>query len=118
MWIQLGSVSMFFGVALGAFAAHALKGKLSADLFNVFEVGVRYQIYHAIGLFVVGWLLSVRPSTLTHVAGWFFFVGTLFFSGSLYGYSLTSARWLVFVTPIGGMMFLAGWACLFVSASR
>jgi uncharacterized membrane protein YgdD (TMEM256/DUF423 family) len=109
---------MFLGVALGAFAAHGLKAKLPAELFNVFEVGVRYQIYHALGLFVVGWLAEAHMNDFVTWAGWFFVAGIFLFSGSLYLYSLSGARWLVFLTPLGGLLFLAGWACLFISASR
>jgi uncharacterized membrane protein YgdD (TMEM256/DUF423 family) len=109
---------MFLGVALGAFAAHALKSKLAVELFNVFEVGVRYQIYHALGLLLIGCISLIRPATRVNTTGWLFLTGTLLFSGSLFIYSLSGVRWLVFITPIGGMMFLAGWAFLFLSASR
>lgn len=109
---------MFLGVALGAFAAHGLKNKLSPELFGVFEVGVRYQIYHALALFVVAWLVERRATVWAPAAGWLFVAGITLFSFSLYFYSVTGARWLVFVTPLGGLLFLAGWACVILSASR
>ena len=112
MFAILGSLSALAGVALGAFAAHALKDKLPPDLFNVFEVGVRYQLYHALGLFVVAWAAAQFPSTAASMTGWLFVAGTVMFSGSLYALSLTGMRWLGMVTPVGGLCFLAGWAWL------
>lgn len=109
---------MFFGVLLGAFGAHVLKSRLSAEMFGVFEVGVRYQIYHALGLFVVGWLAERRATALVTSSGWLFVGGIALFSFSLYLYSLTGVRWLVHVTPVGGVLFLAGWVCVALSASR
>jgi len=105
----LGSISAFIGVAVGAFGAHALREKLSPELLNAFEVGVRYQIYHALAMLAVAWAASHWPSSNVAVAGWLFFVGTVLFSGSLYALSLTGLRWLGLVTPVGGLMFLAGW---------
>jgi uncharacterized membrane protein YgdD (TMEM256/DUF423 family) len=112
MFAILGSLSALVGVAIGAFAAHALKDKLPPDLFNVFEVGVRYQMYHALGLFVVAWAAAQFPGGAVSTTGWLFVAGTLLFSGSLYALSLTGMRWLGMVTPLGGLCFLAGWAWL------
>ncbi|MFQ5798795.1 MAG: DUF423 domain-containing protein [Bacteroidota bacterium] len=105
----LGSISAFIGVAVGAFGAHALREKLSPELLNAFEVGVRYQIYHALAILAVAWAASHWLSSNVAVAGWLFFAGTVLFSGSLYALSLTGLRWLGLVTPVGGLMFLAGW---------
>ena len=112
VFILLGSLSALVGVALGAFAAHALKDKLSPELFNVFEVGVRYQMYHAFGMFVVAWMTTQLPGANIPVAGWLFLGGTVIFSGSLYLLSLTGLKWLGVLTPFGGLCFLAGWAWL------
>ena len=112
MFGMLGSISALIGVALGAFAAHALKDKLPPDLFNIFDVGVRYQMYHALGLFVVAWLCAQFPATAISTTGWLFVAGTVIFSGSLYVLSLTGLRWLGIVTPVGGLCFLAGWGWL------
>ena len=110
---------MFLAVALGAFAAHALKGSLSEDLRAVFETGVRYQAWHALGLFAVGWLAARFPESRGVVwAGWAFLAGILLFSGSLYALSLTGIRKFGAVTPIGGLFFLAGWLCLLVGPYR
>jgi uncharacterized membrane protein YgdD (TMEM256/DUF423 family) len=112
VFLILGSLSAFVAVALGAFAAHVLRQKLPAELYNVFEVGVRYHVYHALALLAVGILLIHFPTARLSISGWMFVVGTFVFSGSLYAYSLSGARWLVIVTPIGGVCFLAGWAWL------
>lgn len=110
VFIVIGSASTFIAVALGAFAAHSLKGRLSPESLNVFEVGVRYQFYHAVGLFVVAWTAVHYPHVDIPLSGWLFILGTALFSGSLYAMSLTDARWLGVITPIGGLCFLAGWA--------
>jgi uncharacterized membrane protein YgdD (TMEM256/DUF423 family) len=107
-----GAVSAFIAVLAGAFGAHALKNRLSPDLLAVFETGARYQMYHALALFAVAWALARWPTTPTRAAGWLFLTGTVFFSGSLYLLSLTGARWLGAITPVGGLLFLAGWAAL------
>ena len=75
----LGSLCGFLGVALGAFAAHALKGRVDADLLVIFETGVRYQMYHAFALLAVGWACTRWPGTVLKVSGGFFVAGTLVF---------------------------------------
>lgn len=112
----IGVVSAFIGVAAGAFGAHGLKSRLSADMLSVFEVGVRYQMYHAFALIVAAWAQGKWPGTLVMASGWLFITGTALFSGSLYLLSLTGMRWLGVITPLGGLAFLAGWLCLAVTA--
>ena len=112
----LGAASAFVGVAAGAFGAHGLKSRLDADMLNTFEVGARYQMYHAFALFVAAWAQGRWPGGAAMWAGWLFVVGTLLFSGSLYVLSLTGLRWLGAVTPLGGLAFLLGWLCLAVAA--
>lgn len=107
-----GAVSAFIGVAAGAFGAHGLKQRLDADLMAVFEVGVRYQMYHAFALIATAWVVSRWPGSMANTAGVLFIVGTLLFSGSLYLLSLTGIRWLGAITPLGGLAWLAAWACL------
>ncbi len=109
LFLLLGSLSGFTGVVLGAFAAHGLRGRLTDELLNVFETGVRYQIYHALALLLVALAFSRWPRGEFAVAGWCFVLGTVVFSGSLYALSLTGTRWLGAVTPIGGLAFLLGW---------
>lgn len=112
LFFALGAGSAFVGVAAGAFGAHGLKGRLTPELLDAFEVGVRYQMYHAMGLMLVAWAQTRWPGPLASAGGWLFVAGTVVFSGSLYLLSLTGARWLGAVTPLGGLAFLAGWLCL------
>jgi uncharacterized membrane protein YgdD (TMEM256/DUF423 family) len=111
-FILLGSLFSFIGIALGAFAAHALKDKLSTDLFAIWEVGVRYHMYHALGLLAVAWVTTQFPEANVSISGWLFVCGIVIFSGSLYALSLSGMRWLGAITPIGGLCFLAGWLWL------
>ena len=103
-WVRLGAALMFLAVALGAFAAHGLKARLTPDMLAVFETGVRYHAWHALGLIALG---SGRGPDR---AGWCFLAGIALFSGSLYLLALTGVRKLGMVTPFGGLLFLAGWA--------
>lgn len=112
------SISALTSVALGAFAAHALKARLAPDMLAVFETGVRYQMYHALALFVCAWAITRWPGMLVVGAAWLFVVGTLLFSGSLYALSATGVRGLGAITPVGGIGFLAGWLCLTFAALR
>ncbi len=112
----LGAASAFVGVAAGAFGAHGLKSRLDAEMLNTFEVGARYQMYHAFALFVAAWAHGRWPGGAATWAGWLFVVGTLLFSGSLYVLSLTGLRWLGAVTPLGGLALLLGWLCLAAAA--
>lgn len=111
-----GAVAALIGVALGAFGAHSLRTKLSPEMLGIFEVGVRYQMYHAFGLIAVAWAMVRWPETNLNGAGWAFIVGIVIFSGSLYLLSTTDARWLGAITPIGGLAFLAGWACFIIAS--
>ena len=114
----LGALSAGLAVAAGAFGAHALKGHLSPEDLAVFETGARYQMNHALALLAVAWAASRWPGPSVNAAGWLFVAGTVLFSGSLYALALTGIRWLGAVTPLGGVAFLAGWACLAVGAWR
>lgn len=112
LFFALGCVSGFLGVALGAFGAHALKARLDADLLATFEVGVRYQMYHAFALLAVGWAQARWPGPVLNASGWLFVAGTVVFCGSLYVLSLSGLRWLGAIAPVGGAALLAGWLCL------
>lgn len=118
LWLTIGALSGLIAVALGAFGAHGLANKVPADQLNAFEVGARYQMYHALALLAVAWLASREPSSLVSAAGAAFIIGTLLFSGSLYVLGLTGSRALVLVTPIGGLSFMIGWVCLLVAGLR
>ncbi|HWP23649.1 MAG TPA: DUF423 domain-containing protein [Candidatus Binatia bacterium] len=113
-----GSLLALLAVALGAFAAHALKLRLSQDMLNIFETAARYQMYHALGLLAVAWASARWPESGAPLAGWSFIFGIIVFSGSLYLLALTGIRWLGAITPVGGVAFLIGWAILIWSAAR
>ncbi|MBG9771822.1 DUF423 domain-containing protein [Brevibacillus laterosporus] len=111
----LGGIGGFLSVALGAFAAHGLKGKRSDSMLANFQTGAQYQMYHALALVMTAILIKVLgTSALLTAAGWLFVVGIVLFSGSLYALSLSGIRKLGAITPLGGLAFLAGWACLFI----
>lgn len=112
MFAVLGALFAGLAVAAGAFGTHALRGRLAPDLLDVFETAARYQMYHALALLAVAWALDRWPSGAATLAGWLFVAGIVVFSGSLYLLSVTGARWLGAVTPLGGAAFLAGWLAL------
>ncbi|MCG6879893.1 MAG: DUF423 domain-containing protein [Deltaproteobacteria bacterium] len=112
IFLFLGALSAFIGVAAGAFGAHGLKGRISTEMLAVFEVGVRYQMYHAFALIITAWVQTKWPSFMVIAAGWCFAIGTILFSGSLYLLSLSGTKWLGAITPVGGLAFLAAWALL------
>ncbi len=128
----LGAISAAIAVAAGAFGAHALRTRLEPRMLEAFETGARYQMYHALALFAVAWVISrttavsttvagAAPAgapTLATAAGWLFVAGTVLFAGSLYAMALSGVRGLGAITPIGGVCFLAGWICLAVAAAR
>jgi uncharacterized membrane protein YgdD (TMEM256/DUF423 family) len=105
-------------VATGAFASHALKERLTERALEIFETAARYQMYHALALFLVALLLS-RAETIAptlNIAGYAFIAGITLFSGSLYALSLTDTKWLGAITPLGGLAFLVGWGCVAIAA--
>jgi uncharacterized membrane protein YgdD (TMEM256/DUF423 family) len=112
LFATLGAVSGLLAVAAGAFGAHALRARLSAELLAAFETGARYQLYHALALLFVAWAATHWPGPPVRAAGWLFVAGTVIFSGSLYVLALTGARGVGAATPVGGLAFLAGWASL------
>ena len=112
-FLALGAINAFFCVALGAFGAHSLKQKLSIDMLAVYQTGVQYHFYHALGLVAVGLVLLHFPkSRLVMLSGWLMFAGIVLFSVSLYVLSLTGIRGLGAITPLGGVAFLSAWALL------
>jgi uncharacterized membrane protein YgdD (TMEM256/DUF423 family) len=116
LFIILGSCSGMLAVVFGAFGAHALKGRLDDYALGVYETAVQYHFYHSFALLAVGIIALSQPQTvMLRSSGWLFFIGLLVFSGSLYALSLTGVRWLGAVTPLGGLAFIGGWACLAAS---
>ncbi|HMU55106.1 MAG TPA: DUF423 domain-containing protein [Nitrospira sp.] len=111
-FLLLGSLAAGLAVAAGAFGSHLLKGMLDGPMLAAFETAVRYHMYHALALCVVGWGNRPAHAKYCSAAGWCFVSGILLFSGSLYGMALTGARWLGALTPVGGTAFLVGWSLL------
>ena len=116
LFIILGSCSAMLAVVFGAFGAHALKNRLDDHSLSVFETAVQYHFYHSFALLIVGIIALTQPETvMLKSSGWLFFIGLLIFSGSLYTLSLTGITWLGALTPLGGLAFIGGWACLAVA---
>jgi len=121
VFITIGALSGFLAVGLGAFGAHSLRDRLTAEMLQVFQTGVTYQMYHALALVGVGILLgrfSVEGSTWLTASGWLFVAGSILFSGSLYVLSLTNTTWLGAITPLGGVAFLLGWLAVAIGIWR
>ena len=117
-FLLVGAVLGFLGVAIGAFGAHGLRGRLSPEMLAVFETGVRYQMYHVLALLVTASAIGhLGAARLLVIAGWLFVAGTVLFSGSLYALALTGVTTLGAITPLGGLAFLGGWACLALFAA-
>src|ERR1700693_1422750 len=119
LFLSAGGLMALTAVALGAFGAHALKGRLSAEMLAVWRAGVEYHIYHALGLLAVGLVTMQLPaSALLKWAGWLMLAGILLFSGSLYALALSGEDRLGAITPVGGFAFLAAWALFVVAVLR
>ncbi len=113
IFLTLGAINAFLCVAFGAFGAHGLKQRLSVDMLAVYQTGVQYHFYHALGLIAVGLVLLHLPkSRLIVLSGWLMLAGIVLFSVSLYALSLTGLRGLGMITPFGGVAFLSAWALL------
>lgn len=118
-FIMLACLLGGLAVALGAFGAHALEGRLSARDLATYETAVRYQFYHALALIAVVVVLGRWPqATAAIAAGWLFVAGIVIFSGSLYVLVFSGIRWLGAITPIGGVAMIAGWITLAWAAWR
>ena len=113
-----GAALALLGVALGAFGAHGLEARLASAALGTFETAVRYQMYHAVGLFGVAWLADRTDHPLVVRGGWLLVAGTVVFSCTLYLLVLSGASWLGAVTPVGGVMQLAGWALVLLGSVR
>jgi uncharacterized membrane protein YgdD (TMEM256/DUF423 family) len=133
-FLVIGAVSGLVAVAAGAFGSHALRAKLPPERLAQLETAVRYQLWHALGLFAVVMVGSLRladPGALhpevyltegsagwpAALAGWLFVAGTVLFSGSLYALALTGRRRWGMIAPIGGTCFILGWASLVLAAA-
>jgi uncharacterized membrane protein YgdD (TMEM256/DUF423 family) len=114
MWIIISAVSGFTAVAIGAFGAHGLREKLSAEMLEVYKTGVLYQFFHTIVLLI----LSLNNFIKGKIASIFFLAGIILFSFSLYLYSTSGMRFFAMITPVGGVCFLIGWFWLIVGVIR
>ena len=116
LFLILGGINAALVVMLGAFGAHGLREKLSAEMLAVYQTGVHYHLFHALGLMVVGLAATqITGSVYLKWSGWLMLAGVVLFSGSLYLLSITGLRWLGAVTPFGGLSFIVAWM-LFVVA--
>jgi len=119
IFLILGAVNAMLAVALGAFGAHGLEGKITDKYLEVWKTGVTYQMFHAIGLFIVAFLASRFPqSSLINASGWAMFIGIILFSGSLYVLSTSGIKVLGAITPFGGVAFIIGWILLVIAAAK
>ncbi len=116
--LLVAALSGFMVVVLGAFAAHALRASLPDRLYEVFQTGVQYQMFHTLALFMLGHLLHRQASGLLRWSAGLWCAGMLLFCGSLYLLALTGSHWLGAVTPLGGLCFLSGWLTLAIALLR
>lgn len=119
LFFSIASLLGALAVGLGAFGAHAMRGRMAENLLANYETGVRYHFYHVLALVAVVVAIQRWPnSNLPGLAGWLFVIGIVIFSGSLYIMAFTGLRWLGAITPIGGVALIAGWICLMLVAWR
>jgi len=119
LFLAAGGLAALVAVALGAFGAHALKTRLSAEMLAVWHTGVEYHVYHALALLAVGLVAAQLPeSMLLKWSGWLMLAGIVLFSGSLYALALSGERWLGAITPVGGVAFLGAWALFVIAVLR
>jgi uncharacterized membrane protein YgdD (TMEM256/DUF423 family) len=117
-FFALGALLGCLGVAAGAFGAHALEARLSAEQMEWFELAARYQMIHALALIAAAWAAQRWPSGMVNAGGWLLLVGVLIFCGTLYAMAFGAPRILGAVTPIGGLSLIVGWLLLAVAALR
>jgi uncharacterized membrane protein YgdD (TMEM256/DUF423 family) len=112
-YLVLGSINALLVVLIGAFGAHGLKTRLSIENMAIFQTGVQYHFYHAVGLILVGLIaMQLTSSPYFRWSAWLMVMGIVLFSGSLYALSITNIRWLGAITPIGGTAFILAWIML------
>lgn len=119
LFLLLGSINMAVAIAIGAFGAHGLSGKVSDKMLANWQTGAHYHLIHALALILIGLTIAkFGNQILLTTAGWLIFTGIVFFSGSLYVMVLTNQKILGAVTPIGGVAFIVGWILYSVAAAR
>ena len=115
-WIGIAAINMAIAVALGAFGAHGLEGRVSTQQLEWWHTATLYLFVHALGLLLVG--LLIRLKYITQTTAWLLQIGIVIFAGSLYAMTLGAPRWFGAITPIGGVLMIVGWLWLAVSAFR
>jgi uncharacterized membrane protein YgdD (TMEM256/DUF423 family) len=124
LFFSIGAVAAGTAVILGAFGAHALKEKITLDQLPIFETGVRYQMYHAFALIILGFMFDKFNVSTLNYSGYAFILGIIFFSGSLYLLSMRtllgieSWKFLGPITPLGGLCFISGWVLMLISVVK
>lgn len=115
-WIGIAAINMAIAVALGAFGAHGLKAMVNTQQLEWWQTATLYWFIHGLGLLIVG--LLIRLNYATQTTAWLLQIGVIIFAGSLYAMTLGAPRWFGAITPIGGMLMIAGWLWLAVSTFR
>lgn len=118
VWGIISAINGLLCVAFGAFGAHGLRSWASPELLGVWQTAVTYHFFHTLVLLVMALSPFLSQNRWASVARWCFLLGILLFSGSLYAYVLTGMRWLGPVTPMGGVLFMVGWAGLAITFWR
>lgn len=119
LFLILGGINAALVVLLGAFGAHALKARLSTEMLAVYQTGVHYHLFHALGLIAVGLVATqISDSAYLRWSGWLMLVGIILFSGSLYVLSVSGLRWLGMITPFGGVSFIAAWIVFVIAVAK
>ena len=119
LWLAIAAINGLLAVAAGAFGAHVLQSRLSAHALQTFETGARYQMYHALAIGLAAFALrESSAASAPQIAAILFLIGIVLFSGSLYALALSGARPFAFITPLGGVAFLAGRIALAFAALR
>ena len=119
LFLILGGINAALVVMLGAFGAHGLKTKLMVEMLAVYQTGVHYHLFHALGLLAVGLVATqIADSVWLKWSGWLMLAGIILFSGSLYMLSVSGLRGLVMVTPFGGLAFIAAWIVFVIAIAK
>jgi uncharacterized membrane protein YgdD (TMEM256/DUF423 family) len=116
IFVIIGSLLAALAVGLGALGAHALKSHLTVEQLATYQTAVQYQMYHAIGLVLVGLLALYQRSRWFDAAGWSMLIGICLFSGLLYVWLATGRRFVVYPVPVGGIAFIVGWVLMAIGA--
>lgn len=115
-WIGIAAINLAIAVALGAFGAHGIKSMVNAQQLAWWHTATLYLFIHALGLLIVGLLIRLRYTTQT--TAWLLQIGVIIFAGSLFAMTLGAPRWFGAITPIGGVLMIAGWVWLAISTFR